>query len=292
MAAYTTPLSMPRRQTALASNPDRLQSQNNQDQQQPDQEQLPKQRSNPSSNASSSPSLPSSSSIPRGSTFTSSTTTTTNSTTQRSKTLSAPSTGGTTLVPGRKLQYQLPLSSRLENNNHVSPLQQYQFQQPGSSSSSTNALSNNPNSVNTKNAGAGQRLTSSNLATLGSTSLFPNQPYRQIQPVRNDNGVGSSRANMANTQNTQTTMMTTATTTTNQTGMTDKPKTRKKDKPPKIPPPEQIYDINGKSYYTRGPALGEVKLFHTISLPPVCSISVRHLVLSAHGFRFKFIFLY
>ncbi|KAF9429367.1 Cell cycle serine/threonine-protein kinase cdc5/MSD2 [Entomortierella beljakovae] len=96
---------------------------------------------------------------------------------------------------------------------------------------------------------------------MGSSSLFHNPPYRQQQIAnRNDNGVGSStntRANMAITQNTQTTMMTTATTTTNQTGMTDKPKTRKKDKPPKIPPPEQIYDINGKSFYTRGPALGE-----------------------------------
>ncbi|KAF9360628.1 Cell cycle serine/threonine-protein kinase cdc5/MSD2 [Mortierella sp. AD094] len=62
---------------------------------------------------------------------------------------------------------------------------------------------------------------------------------------------------MMTTTNMHTQTGTTTTATTNQTGMTDKPKSRKKDKPPRIPPPDQIYDNTTKTSYVRGPALGE-----------------------------------
>ncbi|KAG0352680.1 Cell cycle serine/threonine-protein kinase cdc5/MSD2, partial [Gamsiella multidivaricata] len=41
------------------------------------------------------------------------------------------------------------------------------------------------------------------------------------------------------------------------TGMTDKPKSRKKDKPPRIVPPDLIVDTSQKVSYTRGQSLGE-----------------------------------
>ncbi|KAF8981970.1 Cell cycle serine/threonine-protein kinase cdc5/MSD2 [Entomortierella lignicola] len=85
-------------------------------------------------------------------------------------------------------------------------------------------------------------------------------------PSVNTRGSHTSNANVNANTNTHTMMTTTnmhtqtgttTTATTNQTGMTDKPKTRKKDKPPRIPPPDQIYDNTTKTSYTRGPALGE-----------------------------------
>ncbi|KAF9922348.1 Cell cycle serine/threonine-protein kinase cdc5/MSD2 [Linnemannia zychae] len=48
-----------------------------------------------------------------------------------------------------------------------------------------------------------------------------------------------------------------ATTTAATTNNPDKPKSRKKDKAPRIPPPDLIVDNNGKMSYTRGPPLGE-----------------------------------
>ncbi|KAF9127001.1 Cell cycle serine/threonine-protein kinase cdc5/MSD2 [Linnemannia schmuckeri] len=61
------------------------------------------------------------------------------------------------------------------------------------------------------------------------------------------------------TTNTNTHMVTAATTTTATatTNNPDKPKSRKKDKAPRIPPPDMIVDNNGKMSYTRGPPLGE-----------------------------------
>ncbi|KAF9126078.1 Cell cycle serine/threonine-protein kinase cdc5/MSD2 [Mortierella sp. 14UC] len=62
------------------------------------------------------------------------------------------------------------------------------------------------------------------------------------------------------TTTTNTHMVTAATTTTTTTATTnnpDKPKSRKKDKAPRIPPPDLIVDNNGKMSYTRGPPLGE-----------------------------------
>ncbi|KAF9131980.1 Cell cycle serine/threonine-protein kinase cdc5/MSD2 [Mortierella sp. GBA39] len=53
------------------------------------------------------------------------------------------------------------------------------------------------------------------------------------------------------------TAATTTTTTTATTNNPDKPKIRKKDKAPRIPPPDMIVDNNGKMSYTRGPPLGE-----------------------------------
>jgi len=51
-----------------------------------------------------------------------------------------------------------------------------------------------------------------------------------------------------------------------QTGTTnvDKPKARKKDKPPKVPPPETIRDNTGQMSYNRGPNLGEVHIRLTL----------------------------
>ncbi|KAF9111722.1 Cell cycle serine/threonine-protein kinase cdc5/MSD2 [Mortierella sp. AM989] len=282
MAAYTTPLSMPRRQTALSSNTERQQSlqQQQQEHEQQQQQQYLQQRPQTQhtrvgqlTNASppASASAPSST-ISRSNTLNGGVV---GSGIARSKTVSAGSTGGaSTLVPGRRLQYQLSGTSRLDSNNH----QQYQYQQANLGSSGG---SSNNNNNNLKNIGS-QRPHNASTSTLimGPPALSYNQQQQQTQQYRyqqqtnryDNGGAGASTntrssqtTNNANT-NTQTMMTTTnmhtqngtTTATTNQTGMTDKPKTRKKDKPPRIPPPEQIYDNNGKTSYSRGSALGEL----------------------------------
>ncbi|KAF9173650.1 Cell cycle serine/threonine-protein kinase cdc5/MSD2 [Mortierella sp. AD010] len=75
--------------------------------------------------------------------------------------------------------------------------------------------------------------------------------------MTNTNANTNTHTMMTTATNMHTQTGTTTTATTNQTGMTDKPKSRKKDKPPRIPPPDQIYDSTTKTTYIRGPALGE-----------------------------------
>ncbi|KAF9938957.1 Cell cycle serine/threonine-protein kinase cdc5/MSD2 [Mortierella alpina] len=80
----------------------------------------------------------------------------------------------------------------------------------------------------------------------------------------NTNTMGAGGMMTTSVTNTHTQMGTTTNVNMNmntqtQTGTTnvDKPKTRKKDKPPKVPPPETIRDNTGQMSYNRGPNLGE-----------------------------------
>ncbi|ORZ04535.1 hypothetical protein BCR41DRAFT_194722 [Lobosporangium transversale] len=176
----------------------------------------------------------------------------------RIKTVSSSLGGGmgtATTVQGRRLQYQLSVPTRLENgaqfiqSSHT-PYSSQQSQHHGALG--TNGSSN-----------SGLRPVQASIGTGTSTTRSPQQ--QQLRPAQQNtfdsnryDGNRASQATNANT-NTQTTMATGTTTTgtTNQTGMTDKPKSRKKDKPPRIPPPELIEDNNNKVSYTRGMSLGE-----------------------------------
>ncbi|KAF9561029.1 Cell cycle serine/threonine-protein kinase cdc5/MSD2 [Mortierella alpina] len=211
----------------------------------------------------------------------------------------AGTTGSATTAPGRRLQYQLPVSSRLDGHHFMpSPSQPQQQQQPPVPGSGN--IRSSHYSQGGQGGQSGQGGTPSSLPVMGTAStagLSHQQPKQRQRPVHTGyghsfarhasagvmaTGAGSSlRGQHANTNpNTNTMgaggMMTTSVinththtqmgTTTNvnmntqtQTGTTniDKPKTRKKDKPPKVPPPETIRDNTGQMSYNRGPNLGE-----------------------------------
>ncbi|KAG0206207.1 Cell cycle serine/threonine-protein kinase cdc5/MSD2 [Mortierella sp. GBA30] len=192
-----------------------------------------------------------------------------------------------TATPGRRLQYQLqlPVSSRLDGPQYMPPPPQPQKQQQQSPVLGTGSGSSRQYSTNS----GLPPLPSSTAMGTSSTASIP-QPRKQRQrPIHTGYGPGSGRydsgtglvrghnnanpntntmgaggmvTSTATNIHTQMGTTTNAITNTNlqtNTGTTnvDKPKTRKKDKPPRIPPPETIQDNNGKMSYTRGPSLGE-----------------------------------
>lgn len=179
------------------------------------------------------------------------------------------STGTATLVPGRRPQYpqyQLTGSSRLDSantntnsNNYVTSSHHPQYQQqqqqqgvssglPGASPGSSSALKPPP----------------SHHARI---SALQQQPNRQNGPRglpmagthTNTQTMNAHTQLGATTTGVTATGVTGMTGTTGATGMTDKPKSRKKDKPPRLPPPDVISDNNLMIRYVRGPSLGEVK---------------------------------
>ncbi|KAG0250280.1 Cell cycle serine/threonine-protein kinase cdc5/MSD2 [Mortierella polycephala] len=205
--------------------------------------------------------------------------------------MAAPSTSATPAPPaGRRLQYQVPVTSYPGSSSH----HQYQYQQQQSQQQQQPQLQGSSSSNSIRRVGA---TASSSSSVMGPPSPLSHQQQQLRRPMPmgyahapSRGGMGGGGFGMAqgsgssmmgqyqgnnflnNTHLTQQTQMgtttntaiTTTVTNTNTmqagtTGTAAKPR-RKKEKTPRIPPPDKIIDNTEKppKRYFRGPILGEL----------------------------------
>ncbi|KAF9585245.1 Cell cycle serine/threonine-protein kinase cdc5/MSD2, partial [Lunasporangiospora selenospora] len=169
--------------------------------------------------------------------------------------MGSPGSSGPT---GRRLQYQLPLSNRLDGQHFLSSPSAQQSQQSPRSINSPFAQTSHQHQgiipsipVNPRTELGQSRVQQHQLAR--ARHEVYSSAYTNVMP----GGVAAASTTGAAMTATATTMQTGVTGVTGTTQTGNRQRTQRKDKAPRIAPPSVITDHNSQITYTRGQSLGE-----------------------------------